>query len=252
MTFDDKRQFHKQAKNNGNGNHGGKDAGPHDSAVESVNAPVPNAAAQLDDSARPNEPVRAAESVTVKVHDAMSDDPMRLPEPARLDERVTRYIPTPPPPRDFGREGAAARAGKQSLKSLRLREHLDCEPPWDILRARASFDSPASPHEPWPDRFDVWPTDMAGYWPCPTCATPLPPVDRTAMKLFRCVGCETETFVHVKAPVVECPRHGRQEIDLPWTQNDVKWTYLGTEPAESGHPSSSSLRDIFDGDETEH
>lgn len=152
---------------------------------------------------------------------------------AGLDERVTRYVPSPPVPRDFGREEAGQRADSQSIKSLRLRQHLDCEPPWDILRARASFASPASPHEPWPDRFDVWPADMAGYWPCPVCDTPLAPVDRTPMKVFRCVTCDTETFVHVKAPVVDCPHHGRHEIDLPWRQNDEKWTYLGTEPAES-------------------
>ena len=55
-----------------------------------------------------------------------------------------------------------------------------------------------------------------------------------ADKLFRCVDCDTETFVHVRAPVVDCPRHGRHEIDLPWTQNGVKWAYLGHEPAENG------------------
>jgi hypothetical protein len=151
---------------------------------------------------------------------------------AQLDERVLRYVPSPPAPRDFGREQADQRAETQSLKSLRLRQHLDCEPPWDIQRARASFDNPVSPHEPWPDRFDVWPSDMAGYWPCPVCETALVPVDRTPMKLFRCVTCDTETFVHVKAPVVDCPRHGRHEIELPWRRNDMKWTYLGTEPSE--------------------
>jgi ribosomal protein L37AE/L43A len=151
---------------------------------------------------------------------------------APLDGGVTRYIPTPAAPKDFGREQADKRAESQSLRSLRLRQHLDCEPPWDILRARASFESPASPNLPWPDRFDIWPTDMAGYWPCPICETPLAPVDRTPMKLFRCRTCDTETIVHVKAPVVDCPRHGRHEIELPWRQNETKWTYLGTEPSE--------------------
>jgi hypothetical protein len=156
-------------------------------------------------------------------------------------------------PRDFGREQADQRADSQSLKSLRLRQHLDCEPPWDILRARASFDSPASPHDPWPDRFDIWPADMAGYWPCPICDTPLVPVDRTATKVFRCLTCDTETFVHVKGPVVDCPRHGRQEIDLPWQQNDMKWAYLGTEPSESAHSDIDALHDLVtDGGETEH
>jgi hypothetical protein len=149
------------------------------------------------------------------------------------EPRVLRYVPTQPKPHDFGREQAEKRAETQSDKSLRLRQHLDCQPPWDILRARASFDSPASPHESWPDRFDIWPADMAGYWPCPVCETPLATVERTAMKLFRCVTCATETIVHVKAPVVECPRHGRQEIDLPWHQNGMKWTYLGIEPSEN-------------------
>src|SRR5262245_21889704 len=85
---------------------------------------------------------------------------------------ATHFAPRPPVPRDLGREQAEQRAESQSPRTLRLREHLDCEPPWDILRARASFDSPASPEGPWPDRFDVWPADMAGYWPCPICATP--------------------------------------------------------------------------------
>lgn len=150
----------------------------------------------------------------------------------KVDERVIRYVPTPPAPRDFGREEAAQRATSQSARSLRLRQRLDCEPPWDIVRARASFDGPASPYEPWPDRIDIWPTDMAGYWPCPVCAMQLAPVARTPTKLFRCITCSTETFVHVKAPVVDCPRHGRYEIDLPWRQNGLKWTYLGPEPSE--------------------
>ena len=172
------------------------------------------------------------------------------PEPA---DGVRRYVPAPPIPRDFGREQADKQAAAQSHKTLRLRQHLDCEPPWDILRARASFDSPASPDEPWPDRFDIWPTDMAGYWPCPICDTPLVPVDRTATKVFRCSTCETETFVHVKAPVVECPHHGRHTIDLPWEQNDLKWSYLGTEPADTGRAGIGMLPDLVaDGGETEH
>ncbi len=59
----------------------------------------------------------------------------------------------------------------------------------------------------------------------------LAPVDRTPMKVFRC-DVRHGNLLHVKAPVVECPRHGRHEIDLPWRQNDTKWTYLGTEPSE--------------------
>jgi hypothetical protein len=166
---------------------------------------------------------------------------------------VLRYVPAPPIPRDLGREQADKRAASLSPKSLRLRQHLDCEPPWDIQRARASFDSPASPHEPWPDRFDFWPADMAGYWPCPVCDTPLVPVGRTAMKVFQCLTCDIETFVHVKAPVVECPHHGRHAIDLPWEQNDLKWTYLGTEASDSAHLGAGTLRDLVaDGGETEH
>lgn len=148
------------------------------------------------------------------------------------DGRVLRYVPAPPAPRDHGREQADKRAESQSDKSLRLRQHLDCEPPWDIQRARASFANPASTDPAWPERFDIWPADMAGYWPCPVCETSLVPVDRTPTKLFRCVTCDTETVVHVKAPVVECPRHGRHEIDLPWGRKGTKWTYLGTEPSE--------------------
>ena len=168
-------------------------------------------------------------------------------------EGVLRYIPAPPIPHDFGREQAEQRWETQPIKSFRLRQHLDCEPPWDILRARASFDSPASPHEARPDRFDVWPADMAGYWPCPICETPLVPVDRTPTKVFLCRTCDTETVVHVRAPVVDCPRHGRREIELPWRRNDMKWTYLGTEPADSDHSGNGMLRDLVtDGGETEH
>jgi hypothetical protein len=226
MAFEYKRQFPGEKTNNGHG------AATHDSTADGA----PNRA-----------------DAPAQVDDPMSDDPMQLSEPAPLDRRVLRYVPTPPVPRDLGREQADKRAGAQSVKSLRLRQHLDCEPPWDISRARASFDGPTSPRGPWPDRFDVWPTDMAGYWPCPICDTPLVPVDRTPMKVFRCVTCDTQTFVHVKAPVVDCPHHGRHEIALPWRLNDVKWSYLGTEPSDSTQPTSGILRDLGpDGGETEH
>jgi hypothetical protein len=238
MAFEYKRQFPGEKTNNGHG------AEAHDSTADG--APNPADA--------PHQPADLAEDVdSARSTDVMPDDPMRLSEPERLDRRVLRYVPTPPVPRDHGREQADKRAGAQSLKSQRLRQHLDCEPPWDITRARASFDSPASPREPWPNRFDVWPTDMAGYWPCPVCDTALAPVDRTPMKVFRCRTCDTETFVHVKAPVVECPDHGRHEIVLPWRQNGMKWSYLGTESSDSTHPTIGYLRDLVsDGDETEH
>jgi hypothetical protein len=245
MAFEYKRQFPGEKTNNGHG------AATHDSTADGApnraDAPV-----QAADPDQADDPDPAQDLDPVEDLD-QPDDPMRLPEPARLDRRVLRYVPVPPVPRDLGREQADKRAGSQSVKSLRLRQHLDCEPPWDISRARASYDSPASPREPWPNRFDVWPTDMAGYWPCPICDTPLVPVDRTPMKVFRCRTCDTQTFVHVKAPVVECPHHGRHEIALPWRQNGMKWSYLGTEPSDSTHPTIGMLRDLTpDGGETEH
>lgn len=148
------------------------------------------------------------------------------------DGRVLRYVPASPAPRDLGREQADQRAESQSESSLRVSQHFGCEPPWDIQRARVSFADPAPTDLAWRERFDVWPTDMAGYWPCPICDTPLVPVDRTPVKLFKCLTCDTETVVHVKAPVVECPLHGRHEIDLPWGRNRVKWLYVGNEPPE--------------------
>ena len=110
-------------------------------------------------------------------------------ERGERDEGVLRYVPVSAVAARLRTRAAPASARGQRSRSRAsvCGEHLGL---------RAAVGHPARPRvvrqsglaaQPWPDRFDMWPADMAGYWPCPICATPLAPVDRTPMKLFRCV-----------------------------------------------------------------
>lgn len=121
--------------------------------------------------------------------------------------------------RDFGREAAVARAQMQSPALRRIRRDLDCEPPWDIGEIHVSG------HQ---DRYDVWVFDQAGYWPCPSCRRQLAGRDHTPTHVYRCLTCETETFVYVKIPIVECPEHGSQRVEIPWGRHQDKWSYSRT------------------------
>jgi hypothetical protein len=127
--------------------------------------------------------------------------------------------------RDPGREAAVARAQTQSPELRRIRRHLDCEPPWDIGEIHVSG------HQ---DRYDVWVFDQAGYWPCPSCSRQLAGRAHTPTHVYRCLTCDTDTYVYVKIPIVECPVHGSQRVDIPWSGDRGKWSYSRT-LAQTGH-----------------
>lgn len=134
-------------------------------------------------------------------------------------------------PRDLGREAAIARAQSQSAALRRIRRDLDCEPPWDIGEVHMSG------HQ---DRFDIWVFDQAGYWPCPSCSRPLAGRDHTATHVYRCLTCETETYVYVKIPIVDCPVHGSQRVVVPWSGRQDKWSLSRTiDHMEHGSPADT-------------
>jgi hypothetical protein len=135
-------------------------------------------------------------------------------------------------PRDFGREAAIARAQAQSAELRRIRRELDCEPPWEIGEIHVSG------HQ---DRYDVWVFEQAGYWPCPSCSRQIAGRHHTPPQVYRCLTCDTETYVYVKIPIVECPDHGSQRVAVPWSGHQDKWSYSGTvvhtehgSPADTG------------------
>jgi hypothetical protein len=133
--------------------------------------------------------------------------------------------------RDFGREAAIARAQAQSAELRRIRRDLDCEPPWDIGEVHVSG------HH---DRFDVWVVDQAGYWPCPSCRRQLVGRDHTPTQVFRCLTCDTETYVYVRIPIVQCPVHGSQRVEVPWSGHQDKWSFSRTiSQTEHGSPADT-------------
>ena len=124
-------------------------------------------------------------------------------------------------PRDLGRADAIAKRARERPELQRIKAELSCPPPWDIAKVSHLLDPP---------RFTVWVYDLAGYWPCPICPghDHLPGAGHSRVHVFRCITCEIETFVHARLPVVDCPRHGKQEVTIPWMAEHEKWTYVRT------------------------
>jgi hypothetical protein len=130
-------------------------------------------------------------------------------------------LPADGDPRDLGRAAAMAKRARERPELQRIKAELSCPPPWDIAQLSYLLDPP---------RFTVWVYDLAGYWPCPICQSHehFPGTGHSRVHVFHCVTCDTETFVHARIPVIDCPRHGRQEVTIPWMAEHEKWSYVRT------------------------
>jgi transposase len=106
------------------------------------------------------------------------------------------------------------------MRDVELYRHvLGLEQPWTV--ARVDLNLPEQ-------RVDVWAEHEEGArWPCPECAQELPLYDHSEERSWRHLDtCQFQTFLHARAPRVECPDHGVKQVRLPWAEPRARFTAL--------------------------
>lgn len=55
---------------------------------------------------------------------------------------------------------------------------------------------------------------------CPVCQKPIGKVQEIKSKTFKYLRIlDFQTQIIAEQPLIQCPKHGQQKIDLPWEQN---------------------------------
>ncbi len=77
-------------------------------------------------------------------------------------------------------------------------------------------------------RVDVWATHPSEErWPCPECGAKLPLFDHAEERIWRHLdSCAFQTYLHARVPRVECPRHGKLQVRVPWAEPNSRFTAL--------------------------
>jgi len=91
--------------------------------------------------------------------------------------------------------------------------------PWTVGRIELSVEG---------ERVDIWVEHAPEVrWPCPECGTLLPVYDHSEEGEWRHLdSCQFKTFLHARAPRIECPRHGTRQVKLPWAEARSRFTLL--------------------------
>jgi transposase len=73
--------------------------------------------------------------------------------------------------------------------------------PWTVGRVELSVEG---------ERVDIWAEHAPEErWPCPECGILLPVYDHSEEREWRHLdSCQFKTFLHARAPRIECPTHG--------------------------------------------
>ncbi|MDZ7661053.1 ISL3 family transposase [Thiohalophilus sp.] len=61
---------------------------------------------------------------------------------------------------------------------------------------------------------------------CPTCGRPTPRYDKRRRRWWHLDTCQFKTQVEADVPCVQCPEHGVQTIEVPWAQDNARYTVL--------------------------
>lgn len=61
---------------------------------------------------------------------------------------------------------------------------------------------------------------------CPTCGQPVPRYDKRARRWRHLDTCQFKTQVVAEVPRIQCPEHGVQTIEVPWAQDNSRYTVL--------------------------
>jgi transposase len=91
--------------------------------------------------------------------------------------------------------------------------------PWKVERVELDLKE---------QRVDVWATHAEGArWPCPECGVELAGYDHAAERSWRHLdSCQCTTFLHARAPRVNCPEHGVRQVALPWSEPKSRFTAM--------------------------
>lgn len=106
------------------------------------------------------------------------------------------------------------------MNDVELYRHLlGLEAPWSVSRIELDVKE---------QRVDVWAEHREGHrWPCPDCATELALYDHSPERVWRHLdSCQFMTYLHARAPRVECPTHGVRQVAVPWAEAKSRFTLL--------------------------
>jgi len=106
------------------------------------------------------------------------------------------------------------------MRDVELYTHvLGLVSPWSVSRVELNVKE---------QRVDVWAEHTADErWPCPECATRLALYDHAEERVWRHLDtCQFMTYLHARAPRVECPTHGVKQVRLPWAEPRSRFTAL--------------------------
>ena len=89
--------------------------------------------------------------------------------------------------------------------------------PWSVSRVEVSERD---------QQVDVWVEHATGVkWSCPACSRELGVYDHSEERAWRHLdSCQFKTFLHARAPRVECPEHGVKQVKLPWAEPHSRFT----------------------------
>jgi transposase len=96
---------------------------------------------------------------------------------------------------------------------------LGIEPPWMVDRIKLDLEN---------QRVDVWASHEEGLrWPCPECGVLVALYDHAPERIWRHLdSCQFKTFLHARAPRVNCTEHGVRQVPLPWADTKARFTLL--------------------------
>ncbi len=106
------------------------------------------------------------------------------------------------------------------MRDTTLYQHLlGLTEPWAVERVELDLEK---------GRVDVWVEHPKGLsWACPECGSQGTLHDHAAERVWRHLdSCQFQTFLHARAPRVNCPEHGVRQVSLPWAEPRGRFTML--------------------------
>lgn len=106
------------------------------------------------------------------------------------------------------------------MRDAELYRHLlGLAEPWGVERVELNVSE---------QRVDVWARHTDGHrFGCPECDVALAVYDHAEERVWRHLdSCQFMTYLHARAPRVNCPEHGVRQARLPWAQARSRFTSL--------------------------